>query len=272
MRARVPGQLASQRPPPALTPGVRAHGLVTRSFVQRTQLCTHAQGQGARGVHVAPQGPEQPKVRAGGGGGRSAAQQHAPAQSQRTVPRTATRPRLVPPPHTAAATATALLILLLTLPLLPPPPPLRYREFYEIFSDVGLITGDVVINPNASCLVMTTEILRSMLYRGSGAACARKPHEHTRELLVSGRSTGCSPWDPLRAGGQGIKRLRSTPPAHAMSVALMRPHAALTHMHAAPPHAPCRGGARGVAHRVRRDPLPQGQGGRGRRAVLRVHA
>lgn len=29
------------------------------------------------------------------------------------------------------------------------------------------MTGDVTINPNASCLVMTTEILRSMLYRGS---------------------------------------------------------------------------------------------------------
>eukprot|EP01117_Protostelium_nocturnum_P003496 TRINITY_DN1455_c0_g2_i3.p1 TRINITY_DN1455_c0_g2~~TRINITY_DN1455_c0_g2_i3.p1 ORF type:complete len:827 (-),score=291.98 TRINITY_DN1455_c0_g2_i3:46-2526(-) len=29
------------------------------------------------------------------------------------------------------------------------------------------MTGDTTINPNASCLVMTTEILRSMLYRGS---------------------------------------------------------------------------------------------------------
>ncbi|KXJ86732.1 rRNA-processing arch domain-domain-containing protein [Microdochium bolleyi] len=29
------------------------------------------------------------------------------------------------------------------------------------------MTGDVTINPTASCLVMTTEILRSMLYRGS---------------------------------------------------------------------------------------------------------
>ena len=29
------------------------------------------------------------------------------------------------------------------------------------------MTGDVTINPGASCLVMTTEILRSMLYRGS---------------------------------------------------------------------------------------------------------
>ena len=30
-----------------------------------------------------------------------------------------------------------------------------------------LMTGDVTINPDAGCLVMTTEILRSMLYRGS---------------------------------------------------------------------------------------------------------
>ncbi|XP_072272536.1 exosome RNA helicase MTR4 isoform X2 [Pyxicephalus adspersus] len=43
----------------------------------------------------------------------------------------------------------------------------KYREMYEEFSDVGLMTGDVTINPTASCLVMTTEILRSMLYRGS---------------------------------------------------------------------------------------------------------
>ena len=43
----------------------------------------------------------------------------------------------------------------------------KYRDLYEEFSDVGLMTGDVTISPNASCLVMTTEILRSMLYRGS---------------------------------------------------------------------------------------------------------
>ena len=29
------------------------------------------------------------------------------------------------------------------------------------------MTGDITINPSATCLVMTTEILRSMLYRGS---------------------------------------------------------------------------------------------------------
>lgn len=31
----------------------------------------------------------------------------------------------------------------------------KYREFKEEFSDVGLMTGDVTIEPNASCLVGT---------------------------------------------------------------------------------------------------------------------
>lgn len=43
----------------------------------------------------------------------------------------------------------------------------KYREFLDEFKDVGLVTGDVTINPTASCLIMTTEILRNMLYRGS---------------------------------------------------------------------------------------------------------
>lgn len=43
----------------------------------------------------------------------------------------------------------------------------KYRDLQEEFVDVGLMTGDVTINPSASCLVMTTEILRSMLYKGS---------------------------------------------------------------------------------------------------------
>ncbi|PWZ00793.1 putative MTR4-involved in nucleocytoplasmic transport of mRNA [Testicularia cyperi] len=43
----------------------------------------------------------------------------------------------------------------------------KFREMSAEFGDVGLMTGDVTINPSASCLVMTTEILRSMLYRGS---------------------------------------------------------------------------------------------------------
>lgn len=45
----------------------------------------------------------------------------------------------------------------------------KFRDFRETFEDldVGLITGDVQINPEANCLIMTTEILRSMLYRGA---------------------------------------------------------------------------------------------------------
>lgn len=43
----------------------------------------------------------------------------------------------------------------------------KYREFDEKFQDVGLITGDVTIKPEASCLIMTTEILRQMLFRGN---------------------------------------------------------------------------------------------------------
>ncbi|KAF4665695.1 hypothetical protein FOZ61_010596 [Perkinsus olseni] len=41
----------------------------------------------------------------------------------------------------------------------------KYREFTEKFDSVGVITGDVSINPLANVVIMTTEILRTMLYR-----------------------------------------------------------------------------------------------------------
>lgn len=34
----------------------------------------------------------------------------------------------------------------------------KYREFAAEFGDAGLMTGDVTINPTATCLVMTTEV------------------------------------------------------------------------------------------------------------------
>ena len=43
----------------------------------------------------------------------------------------------------------------------------KFRDFREVFDEVGILTGDVQIAPEASCLIMTTEILRSMLYRGA---------------------------------------------------------------------------------------------------------
>lgn len=41
---------------------------------------------------------------------------------------------------------------------------LTYAVFYL---QVGLLTGDVSLKPESSCLIMTTEILRSMLYKGA---------------------------------------------------------------------------------------------------------
>lgn len=43
----------------------------------------------------------------------------------------------------------------------------KYRDFKNAFGDVGLLTGDIQISPDAFCLIMTTEVLRSMLYHGS---------------------------------------------------------------------------------------------------------
>ena len=45
----------------------------------------------------------------------------------------------------------------------------KYRDLSQEFGEenVGLMTGDITINPDAASLVMTTEILRQMLYRGS---------------------------------------------------------------------------------------------------------
>uniref|UniRef100_A0A8C7X5P6 SKI2 subunit of superkiller complex n=1 Tax=Oryzias sinensis TaxID=183150 RepID=A0A8C7X5P6_9TELE len=43
----------------------------------------------------------------------------------------------------------------------------KFRDFKTTFKDVGLLTGDVQLSPESACLIMTTEILRSMLYNGS---------------------------------------------------------------------------------------------------------
>ena len=43
----------------------------------------------------------------------------------------------------------------------------KYAEFIEIFDSVGIITGDIKKNPDAQCVIMTTEILRNVLYRNT---------------------------------------------------------------------------------------------------------
>jgi len=44
----------------------------------------------------------------------------------------------------------------------------KYKELAEKFPSVGIMTGDIKFNPTAQCIIMTTEILRNILYN-SGA-------------------------------------------------------------------------------------------------------
>lgn len=52
----------------------------------------------------------------------------------------------------------------------------KYRALSEEFgtSKVGLMTGDVTLNPDASVVVMTTEVLRSMLYNNASVVAEAK--------------------------------------------------------------------------------------------------
>lgn len=44
----------------------------------------------------------------------------------------------------------------------------KYAEFRQKFNDnIGIVTGDIKMNVDASCLIMTTEILRNLLYKTS---------------------------------------------------------------------------------------------------------
>ena len=40
----------------------------------------------------------------------------------------------------------------------------KFKEFSELFDDVGILTGDIKVNPEADIVIMTTEILRNLLY------------------------------------------------------------------------------------------------------------
>ena len=43
----------------------------------------------------------------------------------------------------------------------------KYKEFSEKFATVGILTGDIKVNPEADIIIMTTEILLNMLYKQS---------------------------------------------------------------------------------------------------------
>ena len=43
----------------------------------------------------------------------------------------------------------------------------KFRDFKQKFEDVGILTGDVSINRDATCVIMTTEVLQNQLYSDS---------------------------------------------------------------------------------------------------------
>ena len=40
----------------------------------------------------------------------------------------------------------------------------KFRDFKQKFDDVGILTGDVSINKEATCVIMTTEVLQNQVY------------------------------------------------------------------------------------------------------------
>ena len=61
----------------------------------------------------------------------------------------------------------------------------KFRDLRRRYGDsnVGLLTGDIVVNPRAPIVVMTTEIYRNMLLEGCRAASVT-PAEEAGELLA----------------------------------------------------------------------------------------
>lgn len=78
----------------------------------------------------------------------------------------------------------------------------KFRDLREMYGaeSVGLLTGDIVENPRAPIVVMTTEIYRNMLLEGLRAAQIT-PQEEAEELLapVRNRQTRRDPDAPLPA-------------------------------------------------------------------------
>jgi superfamily II RNA helicase len=60
----------------------------------------------------------------------------------------------------------------------------KYAEFIEKFGkdgSVGIMTGDIKMNPDAQCIIMTTEILRNILYKYSNSEIKSNSETNTGE-------------------------------------------------------------------------------------------
>lgn len=62
----------------------------------------------------------------------------------------------------------------------------KYRDFCATFGDssVGLLTGDAAVNKDAQILIMTTEILRNMLYQSVGMASSGSGLLHVDVIVL----------------------------------------------------------------------------------------
>ncbi|XP_022868375.1 DExH-box ATP-dependent RNA helicase DExH15 chloroplastic isoform X2 [Olea europaea var. sylvestris] len=62
----------------------------------------------------------------------------------------------------------------------------KFRDFRETFGDgnVGLLTGDSAVNKDAQVLIMTTEILRNMLYRSVGITSSETGLSHVDVIVL----------------------------------------------------------------------------------------
>ncbi|KAL7132990.1 hypothetical protein ABFS83_12G110900 [Erythranthe nasuta] len=62
----------------------------------------------------------------------------------------------------------------------------KFRDFRETFGDsnVGLLTGDSAVNRDAPVLIMTTEILRNMLYQSVGMASSESALSHVDVIIL----------------------------------------------------------------------------------------
>ncbi|KAK6281646.1 hypothetical protein POUND7_015471 [Theobroma cacao] len=62
----------------------------------------------------------------------------------------------------------------------------KFRQFRETFGDnnVGLLTGDSAVNKDAQVLVLTTEILRNMLYNSVGMASSGSGFFHVDVIVL----------------------------------------------------------------------------------------
>ena len=63
----------------------------------------------------------------------------------------------------------------------------KYAEFVGIFGkeSVGIMTGDIKMNPDAPCIIMTTEILRNLLYKKIETETKTESENESNNVLIN---------------------------------------------------------------------------------------